>query len=94
MPVELIVGAAVGAAVASPEVRRVVRRGLVYGLAGVLVAFDKVSEATHSAIASARQVADGAEKPKETPGPVAEKHDAPQTNHASNSEATAVTSSA
>jgi hypothetical protein len=65
VPLELIVGAAVGAAVASPEVRRVVRRGVVYGLAGVLVACDRVASATHSAIASAREVAETADK-KET----------------------------
>jgi hypothetical protein len=48
MPVELIVGAAVGAAVASPTIRQKVRRGVVLGLAGVLVAYDKVAKVTHA----------------------------------------------
>jgi hypothetical protein len=56
MPLELIIGAAVGAAVASPEVRKAVRRGVVSGLAGILVAYDKVAHATHSAVTSAGEV--------------------------------------
>jgi hypothetical protein len=48
MPVELIVGAAVGAAVASPTIRQKVRRGVVLGLAGVLMAYDKVAKVTHA----------------------------------------------
>jgi hypothetical protein len=67
----LIIGAAVGAAAASPEVRKVVRRGVVYGLAGVLVAFDRVASATNSAIASAREVAAPADKKESQDGPVA-----------------------
>jgi hypothetical protein len=43
MPVDFIVGAAVGVAAASPRVRKAVRQGLVYGIGGVLVAFDKVA---------------------------------------------------
>jgi hypothetical protein len=43
MPVDFIVGAAVGAAVASQPVRQAVRQGLVYGLGGILVAYDTVT---------------------------------------------------
>jgi hypothetical protein len=43
MPMELIVGAAVGAAVASPKLRKTIRKGFVYGLAGALIAYDNVS---------------------------------------------------
>jgi hypothetical protein len=55
MPLELIVGAAVGAAVASPSVRKVVRRGLIYGLGNVLIAYDKVAAVTHGAVEGARK---------------------------------------
>ncbi len=47
MPVELIVGAAVGAAAASERVRKALRRGLVYGVGGVLVAYDKMTAMAH-----------------------------------------------
>jgi hypothetical protein len=60
MPLEIVLGAVVGAAatgaVASEPIRRKLRRGLVYGLAGVLVAYDKVAALTQSAVHSARQV--------------------------------------
>ena len=56
MPLEIIVGAVVGAAVANEPVRRKLRQGLVYGLAGVLVAYDKVAHLTQSAVKGARQV--------------------------------------
>ena len=68
IPVELIVGAAVGAAVASPSVRKVFRRGLIYGLGGALIAYDKVAELTQKAVKGARkgvQSAVDAESPSE-----------------------------
>lgn len=40
---EVAAAAAVVAAIASPQVRRAVRRGAVYGLAGLIVAGDAVS---------------------------------------------------
>jgi hypothetical protein len=40
---EVAAAAAVVAAVASPQVRRAVRRGAIYGLAGVIVAGDAVT---------------------------------------------------
>jgi hypothetical protein len=72
VPLELIIGAAVGAAAASKDVRRVVRQGVVYGLAGILVAYDKVADATQATLASARRVAQPEEEGKtaeETPAP-------------------------
>lgn len=52
-----VVGAAVAitAAVFSPPVRRVVRRGAVYGLAGVLIAGDAISSFTQGVSRGARQ---------------------------------------
>jgi hypothetical protein len=73
MPLELIVGAAVGAAAASPTVRKAIRTGLVIGVGNALIAYDKVA-------AVARGVADGARKgvsaavdgaPQATPAPPA-----------------------
>jgi hypothetical protein len=71
MPLEIIVGAVVGAAatsaVTSDKVRNSLRRGLVYSLAGVLVAYDKVSSLTTSAIQGARKaVADAQPAAAET----------------------------
>jgi hypothetical protein len=40
---EVAAAAAVTAVIASPQVRKVVRRGAVYGLAGLLVAGDAIS---------------------------------------------------
>ncbi len=54
MPVELIIGAAVGAAVASKTGRHIVRRGLVYGLAGALTAYDRVAAVTHGVVRGVR----------------------------------------
>jgi len=53
--VAVAVTAAVTAAVASPPVRKVLRQGAVYGLAGLLMAGDKLS-------ALARGVKEGAQK--------------------------------
>jgi hypothetical protein len=43
MPLELIVGAVVGAGLVSQPVRKALRKGVVHGLAGVLTAYDAVS---------------------------------------------------
>lgn len=48
MEPEVAVTAAVVAAVCSPKVRNVVRRGLVYGMAGVLIAGDAISSFARS----------------------------------------------
>jgi hypothetical protein len=55
MPLELIVGAAVGAAAASPKIRSAVRRGMIYGLGGLLVAYDRVSAMAQEAARGARK---------------------------------------
>ena len=60
MPVELIVGAAVGAAAASPRARNVVRKGMVYGMAGLLMAYDKLASVTSGIVKGARQGITGA----------------------------------
>jgi hypothetical protein len=64
---EVAVAAVVVAAVASPPVRRTLRRGLVYGLAGILVVGDKVASAG-SAVAGGLK---GAGKAIGNPAPVA-----------------------
>jgi hypothetical protein len=54
---EVGVAAAVVAAVASPQVRRVVRRGAVLGLAGVLMAGDAVTSFARGLSHGAQQAA-------------------------------------
>jgi hypothetical protein len=51
------VAAGITAAAVSPPVRNVVRRGLVYGLAGLLMAGDKISAAARDVAHSAQQAA-------------------------------------
>ena len=58
------VAVAVTAAVVSPPVRQTFRRGLVYGLAGLLIAGDKIT-------AAAREVAQSAEKAAASAGSAA-----------------------
>lgn len=48
MPLELIVGAAIGAAASSSTLRKRVRSGLVYGLSSALIAYDRVAERAQS----------------------------------------------
>ena len=55
---EVAVAVAVTAAVLSPRVRGVLRRGLVYGVAGVLKAGDALSSTVQSAAVAAQQAAD------------------------------------
>jgi len=54
---EVVVAVAATAAVLSPRVRRVVRRGAVYGLAGVLRAGDAISSAAPGVSQGAQQAA-------------------------------------
>lgn len=54
---EVAIAVAVTAAVASPPVRKVLRRGLVYGLAGLLTAGDKIAGAARDIAHSAQQAA-------------------------------------
>ena len=48
MEPEVAVTAVVAAAVFSPKVRNVIRRGLVYGMAGVLIAGDAITSMARS----------------------------------------------
>lgn len=54
------------ATVLSPRARKVLRRGAVYGVAGVLVAGDAVSAAARGARHGAEQAASGAERSEGT----------------------------
>lgn len=54
---EVVVAVAATAAVLSPRVRKVLRRGAVYGLAGVLMAGDAVSSATRNVAPEVQQAA-------------------------------------
>ncbi len=63
---EVAIAVAVTAAVASPPVRKVVRRGLVYGLAGLLVAGDRIAGAARDIAHTAQQTVAGGENAKQT----------------------------
>lgn len=54
---EVVVAVAATAAVFSPRVRKVLRRGAVYGLAGVLMAGDAVSSAARNVTPGVQQAA-------------------------------------
>ena len=68
---EVAVAAVVVAAVVSPPVRRTIRRGVVYGLAGLLLAGDKVAAAS-TAVAGGVQRATRAVKRGATETPAAD----------------------
>jgi hypothetical protein len=55
---EVAVAVAVTAVVASPPVRKAVRRGIVYGLAGLLTLGDKVAAGARSVAQSAKHLAE------------------------------------
>ncbi len=57
MEPEVAIAVAVTAAVASPPVRKALRKGLVYGLAGLLTAGDKIMGAAREIAQSAQQTA-------------------------------------
>src|SRR5207302_708632 len=65
---EVAIAVVVTAAVASPPVRKVMRRGLVYGLAGLLVAGDKLTGAARQIAQSAEQAAAAAANPRQETG--------------------------
>lgn len=70
---EVAVAVVVVAAVVSPPVRRSLRRGLVYGLAGLLVAGDKVAAAASGVAGGGRRAVEkngSAEIAASTPAPV------------------------
>ena len=54
---EVGIAVVVTAAVASPRVRKTIRQGLVYGLAGLLMASDKIKSAASGVAQKAREVA-------------------------------------
>jgi hypothetical protein len=56
---EVMIAVAVTAAVASPPVRRVMRRGLVYGLAGLLTVGDKLAAGARTVTDTVRRRAAG-----------------------------------
>lgn len=64
---EIAVTAAVAAAIFSPRARKVMRKGLVYGMAGVLAAGDAVTSFAHSIGQGVQQVSESASRsPHET----------------------------
>jgi hypothetical protein len=71
MPLEIVVGAVVGAAAASavnsPPIRQGVRKGVVYSLAGLLVAYDHASSLAKGVVQGARQVVKSSAHPETTP---------------------------
>lgn len=75
MPLEIVVGAVVGAAAVSAaqseNVRNKLRQGAVYGLAGLLMAYDKVTAMTKGAVDGARQVVKEAEEQRVAPAAAA-----------------------
>jgi hypothetical protein len=73
---EVGVAVVVTAAAASPSLRKVVRRSLVYGLAGALIAYDKVAAAAQGLVRGIRkgatEAASKAAEPAPTPPPASE----------------------
>ena len=73
---EVAIAVAVTAAVASPPVRKALRKAAVYGLAGLLTAGDRIAAASRSIAESAQQTAaeatSGTQKSREQPAPAAE----------------------
>jgi len=71
MPLEIVVGAVVGAAatsaVSSPVVRQKLRKGAVYGLAGLLVAYDQVTALGQGVVHGARQIVKSSGAPEAKP---------------------------
>lgn len=59
---EIAVTAAVVAAIFSPRVRNAVRKGLVYGIAGVLTAGDTVTSFAKSVGQGVQQASEGRER--------------------------------
>lgn len=72
MKPQVAVAVAVTAAISSPRIRRLVRRGMVYGVAGALMAGDAISLAARSAALAARKAAaSGASEETKTAEPTA-----------------------
>jgi hypothetical protein len=75
MPLEIIAGAVVGAAVANPSIRNAIRQGMIRGLGSLLVAYDKAAAAVQEAAKAARDGAASASAaapaPANVPAPAA-----------------------
>jgi hypothetical protein len=75
MPLEIVVGAVVGAAAVSAAqsetVRNKMRKGAVYSLAGLLMAYDKVAALTKGAVDGARQFVKEADEQRVAPASAA-----------------------
>jgi hypothetical protein len=56
---EVAIAVAVTAAVASPPVRKALRKAAVYGLAGILAAGDRIAAASRSIAETAKETAAG-----------------------------------
>jgi len=69
MEPEVGIAVVVTAAVASPRVRKTIRQGLVYGLAGLLMVGDKLKSAASGVAQKAREVAAPAMGNPEPPKP-------------------------
>ena len=69
---EVLIAVGVTAAVMSPPVRRVLRRGAVLGLAGLMIAGDKIASMARGAAQSAQNLAASAtHRAHETTAPAA-----------------------
>jgi hypothetical protein len=64
---EVALAVAVTAALASPPVRRVLRRGAVYGLAGLMIAGDRISSFARTTSENVRRTAAPAREPAGEP---------------------------
>ena len=60
MEPEVAVAVAITAAVAAPPVRKALRKGAVYGLAGLMIARDKMAALAHNAAQGAQDLASSA----------------------------------
>jgi hypothetical protein len=54
---KVMVAVALTAAISSPPVRKAVRRGAVYGVAGAMIAADRINSLAHSVAENARSAA-------------------------------------
>jgi hypothetical protein len=65
---EIAVTAAVAAAIFSPRGRKIIRRGVVYGTAGVLIAGDTITSFARNISQGAQQMQASANTSTHTPG--------------------------
>jgi hypothetical protein len=65
---EVMIAVAVTAAVASPPVRKVMRKGAVYGLAGLMMLGDRMRDMAHNVAQAAQQQRQQTASPQEEQG--------------------------